>query len=247
MSKEKQKNMSQEIFQQASEYFDALWSRESVKLVHGGITPAEMKDGATIPINYCISTVGRAISQVDGLQLSQSTKKLLTPLLQQTPNQFIYPSESMHISMIGCTPRKDSMDMFPPTQIEKIKKICGEALSQLKPAKITFRGVGLVRNQIFLQGHPHDKNWESARRIVESTLLEDGELPISYPDKFPIHMNIARITDVSGLNIESIRGFIEQNRDIEIGTLSFTDIELVLTDFVLSHGNFKSLHTFKLK
>lgn len=247
MSKEKSKNMSEEIFQQASEYFDELWSRESAKLINGDIAPAEMKDGATVPINYCVSTVGRAISQDNWLQLSQSTNNLIAPLVHQAPGQFIYPSESIHISMIGCTPRKDSMNMFPPTQIEKIKEICGESLSQIKPAIITFRGLGVVGNQIFLQGYPHDRNWEYARKIVDNNLLANGEQPISYSEKFPIHMNIARVTDVSGLNIKRIRNFIEQNRDIEVGTLSFTDIELVLTDFVLSHGNFKSLHTFKLK
>lgn len=245
--KKKSKNMSQEIFQQANEYFGALWSRESVKLVNRDITPADMKNGATAPINYCVSTVGRATTQDGGMQFSQSTKKLLIPLLQQTTNQFIYPSESMHISMIGCTPRKDSMDMFPPIQIEKIKNICSEALLQVNSARITFKGVGVIGNQIFLQGYPHDRNWESARQVVESALLDDGEQPISYPDKFPIHMNIARITDISGSNIENIRDFIEKNRDIEIGTLSFTDIEFVITDFVLSSRNFKSLHTFKLK
>ncbi len=247
MSNEKTKKMNQETFQQADGYFSALWSRESAKLINGAIAPAEMKDGATVPINYCISTIGRTISQVDGVQISQNTHKLLTPLLEQTTNQFIYPIDSMHVSMIGCTPRKDSMDMFPPTQIAKIKQICGEALSKVNPAKITFRGVGLIGNQIFLQGYPHDRNWESARSIVESNLLDEGEEPISYPDKFPIHMNIARITDVSGLNLDRIRDFIEQNRMTEIGTLSFTDIELVVTDFVLSPGNFKSIHTFKLK
>jgi len=243
---QKEKNMSEATRLQAQTYFDALWTRESTNLVEGGIKPAEMKGGATVPVDYCISTIGRVVSQDGGRQVAHTINNLLAVLADDSPAQFVYPPDSMHISMIGCTPRKDSMSAFPPEQIAKIRQICEESLSSIHPSEISFTGVGLTGNQIFLQGYPHDLNWESARKKIDDNLLANGEQPISYPNKFPIHLNIARITDASDKQIAGIRQFIEQNRRVEIGALLFNHIELVITDFVLSKDNFKSLHTINL-
>lgn len=243
----KEQNMSEATRLQAQTYFDALWSKESKNLVGGGIKPAEMKDGATVPIDYCVSTIGRVISQDGGRQVAHKVNNLLAVLENNSPAQFVYPPDSMHISMIGCTPRKESMNAFPPEQITKIRQICEESLSSVHPAEISFTGLGITGNQVFLQGYPHDRNWESARKVIDTNLSVKGEQPISYPDKFPIHLNIARITDASDQQIAGIRNFIEQNRTIEIGTLLFDHIELVITDFVLSKNNFQSLHTYNLR
>lgn len=242
----KEQNMSEATRLQAQTYFEALWSKESKNLVEHGIKPAEMKDGATIPIDYCVSTIGRVVSQDSGRQVVNAINNLLVLFENNSPIQFFYPPDSMHISMIGCTPRKEAMNSFPAEQIAKIRQICEDSLSSVHPSEISFTGVGLTGNQIFLQGYPHDRNWESARKKIDDNLLANGEQPISYPNKFPIHLNIARITDTSDKQIAGIRQFIEQNRRVEIGTLLFNHIELVITDFVLSKDNFKSLHTINL-
>lgn len=241
------KDYMTETQKRASERFDKMWQKESAKLVAGEITPAVMKDGETDPVDFCVSTIARLVLQPQGLETVQSIKTALSKLFESASSQFIYPAESLHISLVGCTQREASASVFSEDHIQNIDSICASAFANHKYIDVVFKGIGIIGNQIFIQGMPVDNGWEMLRTDVTQELENNGENPISYPDKSPIHMNIIRITDASSEKLETLRELIDQLRDIEIGIVRFATIELVITDFVVSKKNMTTLKEYSLE
>jgi len=236
-----------ETQQRAKERFDRMWESEKAKLVAGEVVPATMKDGETDPVDFCISTIARLVLQPQGFEAIQSIKVALRKLFESASTQFIYPDESLHISLVGCTQREASTSFFSEDHIRNIDSICSSAIANHQYVDVVFKGIGIIGNQIFIQGMPITNGWEMLRTDVTHELESNGEQPISYPDKSPIHMNIIRITDASSEKLVILRDLIDQLRDIEIATVRFLTIELVITDFVVSKKNMTSLKEYSLK
>lgn len=232
--------------EQATSRFAQLWESEGLKLSNGEITPANMKDGATDPVDFCVSTIARLILQPSGEETIANIRRTLSELFSAADTQFIYPDESLHISLVGCTPRESSPDVFHQDHIEKIKHICKLAIEKHGSVDIILKGVGIIGNQIFIQGIPLDRGWEETRTDVTSDLEKAGEAPISYPDKSPIHMNIIRITDPSDKKLRLLHSLIEQLREVDLGIVKFITVELVITDFVVSKDHLTTLSEIKL-
>lgn len=226
---------------QAEKRFYRLWETEGKKLLSGQIVPSTMKDGEIYPIDYCLSTIARLINQPHGDEIICGIRSALSNLFETADTQFIYPDESLHVSLLGCTQREKT-NVFDGEHINKIKDICIQKIRGKEPAEINLKGVGIVGNQIFIQGIPLNRNWEELRASMDISLVESGESPISYEDKSPIHINIMRIVDSSPDLLASLHRIISQLRDVELGTVKLTAIEFVITDFCVSKNNVKWLH-----
>ncbi len=230
----------------AQEYFDTLWRESEPKIVAGEIVPARMRDGTTDPVDYCLSTLSRVASQPNSKVFLQNVATQLPGLVEAARGQFWYPNESLHISLVGCTPRAALPQAFSIVRREKIKNICQQALLNQNGVEVCFQGVGLIGNQVFLQGFPYDNCWTQLRTTVIEYLLRAGEQPIVYANRAPIHMNIMRVTDTSNGALEKMYKVLENLREVRFGAIRFDTIELVLTDFVLSKSNIQLLAEYKL-
>lgn len=224
------------IKNQAIARFDKLWETEGGKLLRADIVPSAMTDGEISPIDYCISTIARLIHQPHGGETVCGIRSVLSNLFGAAGAQFIYPDESLHVSLLGCTQREKT-SIFEPDQINKIKAICIREIEQKEPAEIILKGIGIVGNQIFIQGIPVNRNWEALRTSMEKELVMIGEQPISYEDKSPVHINIIRIVNSTPDLLASLHKTLSQLRDVELGTIKLTTIEFVITDFCVSKKN----------
>ena len=122
------------------------------------VIPSAVKDGEIYPVDYCISTIARLIQQPHGAEVVCGIRNALSELFEAADTQFIYPDESLHVSLLGCTQRKNT-NVFEHAQINKIKHICIKEIEKKEPAEIILRGIGIVGNQIFIQGFPQNRNW----------------------------------------------------------------------------------------
>ena len=218
----------------AAERFDKLWEIESSKLLRGEIMPSAMENGEIYPVDYCVSTIARLIRQPFGKEIVIEIRRKLSDLFKIADMQYIYPDESLHISLLGCTQRAASADSFDRDQINKIKDICISEVKKKKPAEIILKGVGIIGNQIFTQGFPVDATWEELRTAMTDKLVSSGENPISYEDKSPIHINIIRIVSSDHDLLLSLHKVISQLRDVELGCVKLRSIDYVITDFCVS-------------
>lgn len=221
---------------QAIERFEKIWETEGRKLFNGDVSPSAMKDGGIVPVDYCISTIARLMQQPHGSEIVTNIRSILFNLFKAANEQFIYPDESLHVSLLGCTQREKS-NVFDRNHIKKIKDIAIQEIQKTEAAEILLKGVGVIGNQIFIQGIPLNKNWEDLRRLFDEKLTSKGENPISYEDKSPIHVNIIRIINSDIHLLRSLHETISQLRDIELGVIKLQTIEVVITDFCVSKKN----------
>lgn len=221
---------------QAMDRFGKLWETEGRKLFHGDIKPSVVVNGDIYPVDYCISTIARLIHQPHGGEIVSDIRSKLSPLFEAADEQFIYPDESLHVSLLGCTQREKS-SVFDCDRIKRIKDIVIEEIRKKEPAEILLKGVGVVGNQIFIQGIPLNKNWEDLRTSLDNRLTDEGETPISYEDKSPIHINLIRITNSDIRLLRFLHEMISRLRDIELGVIKLQTIEYVITDFCVSKKN----------
>lgn len=221
---------------QAMDRFEKLWETEGSKLFNGDVNPSVMKNGENYPVDYCISTIARLIQQPHGCEIVSDIRSVLLSLFKAANEQFIYPDESLHVSLLGCTQREKS-SIFDRNRIKKIKDIATQEIQKKEPAEILLKGVGVIGNQIFIQGIPLNKNWEDLRTSLEKRLTSEDETPISYEDKSPIHINVIRIINSDICLLRALYEIISQLRDIELGVIKLQMIEFVITDFCVSKNN----------
>ena len=226
---------------QALTRFERLWKIEGDKLLRANIIPSAVKDGEIYPVDYCISAIARLIQQPHGAEVVCGIRNALSELFEAADTQFIYPDESLHVSLLGCTQRKNT-NVFEHAQINKIKHICIKEIEKKEPAEIILRGIGIVGNQIFIQGFPQNRNWEELRVSLGEELVNSGEFPILYEDKSPVHMNIIRIVDAAPHVLASLHRAVSRLRDVELGTVKLQTVEFVITDFCVTKKNVVWLH-----
>lgn len=220
------------ISSEAQIRFDQLWQQATLKLQKRDISPAHMKHGQTDPVDYCLSTISRVIKQANPPLLA--IRAIMNDLKSLAPQAFYYEVDSLHISLIGCSPRKATKTEFSAPQIENIQHLLSSRLPLDRPIQVKLRGIGLVGNQVFIQVFPIDRQWEALRQEIEALLTENHEHPISYPDKSPMHLNIMRLTSINSTLCDNLLAFINRNRNREIGTLEISSVEYLLTDFVVA-------------
>ena len=226
----------------AAAYFADLWPRASAEWRAGTISPARMADGATVPVDYCVSTIARLAAQPGGpLARVQEVQAALTAA---SSGQFLTPPPSLHVSVLGCTPRRPSPDQFDVNQVRRIRDTCAGVLGRVGPATFDMRGVGVQGCQVFVQVIPRTGAWADLRQALETALVAAGEAPIFYPDKRPIHLNVLRMTDTSPASLAAMLDAVDALGDAPLGELVIPRVELVLTDFVVSPRHARTLATF---
>ncbi|MDP8922771.1 MAG: 2'-5' RNA ligase family protein, partial [Chloroflexota bacterium] len=228
----------------AAAYFAGLWRRTSAEWRAGAVAPARMVDGATIPVDYCVSTIARLAAQPGGPLAA--VQQVQAALAAACPGQFLYPAGSLHVSLLGCTPRVPSPDAFGAEKIRRIHDLCARVLARRGPVTLALRGVGVQGCQVFVQAIPGDDAWARLRQALEDALVAAGEAPIAYPDKRPIHLNVLRMTDASPATLDRMLAAVEALLDAPLGELTVAWVELVVTDFVVSPRHVRTLATFEL-
>ena len=127
-------------YSEAEVYFENLWQRERLKWLAGEVTPAVMENGATVPVDYCVTTVARLVEQP---QTPVAAVKAIIDRLKGTNNpNFIYPINSVHISLLGCTPRATTTDSFEKERIDRIEAVCQGVLKVILSCRCHLRAWG---------------------------------------------------------------------------------------------------------
>jgi hypothetical protein len=204
-----------------------------------------MNNGTTDPVDYCLSTIAPLYSQAQNpIEMIEIIKNEL--YLAAGGDQFFYPRPSIHISLLACTQRAASPELFPAERIQRVGDICAKTIAGTGRVAMQLRGVNLIGNQVFIQAFPHTCQWPKLRQKLEEALLAAGETPVSHSDKAPVHVNLMRLTATSRQKLTALLHTIERLRQAEIGHVTISEIELVLTDFVVSADHTKLLRKFTL-
>lgn len=224
---------------EAEVYFENLWQQNKKKWLIGDLSPAVMENGVALPLDFCLSTVARLVEQENAPK--DIIASIVDELKQIANDQFFYPEQSRHITLIGCTQRALNKEAFTNERRKRLLEVCESVISKSKPVQMRIKGVGILANQVFLQVMPLDNSWEKLRIELADILRDAGESAITYSNMKPIHMNIIRITNASEEKLIPLLNKIEFLRNKDFGAFEVSNVNFVLTDFVLSSGNVEFL------
>jgi 2'-5' RNA ligase superfamily protein len=201
----------------------ALLRRKARESVAAGV-PA-----AAAPAGWCISTVARLVKQDKPLT---NRVQEIQSRLSSVGELHLYPAESLHVSLLGCTQREELRQPAQGKRMDEIAQAFARATVGAGPVRVTLGGLNLVGPQLFIEVLTEEPGWKSLRERLAAELIRIGENPMTHTDPEPMHLNIARILRLT--NAAELRRLLSDGRPTVDAALELATLELVVTDFVLT-------------
>jgi len=230
-------------------YFDEIWSNSRRALLQSSINHTVSSNGKLKNLQYILSTVAVLKDQISHQtdEIISKITEIQRELIAIDSTHYYYPIEILHITLVGCTPFYDDMSNLTPERIEKIREICNGIL---KPGrghvKIDIRGVNVAGSSVFLQGFGHDNKWGVLRKEIIDALRIHEENPLEFPEVSHIHMNMMKLTHKEPHKLEELVNKIAKLRNVSIGKLIITNVDLMVTDMLMSVEETRCVEKFYL-
>lgn len=181
------------------------------------------------PAGLCLSVIARLAEN------SPEAVKLVDALQQQVSgvggDQYRYPAESLHVSILGCTQREAAPPTSDLARLGRIRNAVTSVVGAVEPVDVHLGRPNLIGNQLFVEVTTESSTWSEVRCHLKEELEAIGELPITYPDMEPMHLNVVRFR--AQPNIDALHRFLIDEPGLHFA-VRLSLAELVLTDFLVS-------------
>jgi hypothetical protein len=219
--------------------FKLLWQEWSAKWRDGNVLIENSGD-----LGRCISIVARiALTNVSqAAQLLAASQEVAG---EHCENLYVYPLDSLHISLIGCTQRRSGWDLERARKdSQRIASTVRPVVGNFLPQSMEIGPVSVCGSSIFAEVYPESEDWSAMRRIIGVQLAEQGFDPIVYKDTRPVHLNLARL--LPNAKPAAFLSRIESSREKWSPLkLEIDQVECILTDFVLTPTEVEVFSKFK--
>jgi hypothetical protein len=196
---------------------------------------------APAPVGWCISTIARIVTQDEPLT---TVIQGIQARLSAVGRLHVYPRESLHLSLLGCTQREPDRQPARGKRMADIVRALDRAVLDVDPVPVTLGGLNLVGPQFFIEVLTEETAWRSLRERLAAELTRIGENPMTHADPEPMHLNIARILRLT--DPAELRRLLAEDRPTVNAALELATIELVVTDFVVTPATLTVTHTARL-
>ena len=226
------------IAERAHDRFGRLRA-DARRAVASGALAAQLAGGDEVPAGWCVSTIARVVvNDPDAVPALARAQDAVADAGECTR----YAAGSLHVSLLGCTPREPS-PAFAPERVAAIVGAVAAVVAGRPPTPVELGAVNLLGNQWFVEVVPQDDSWSDLRRALVAPLEALGERPIAYPDTEPMHLNIARqLTLASPAAAERLLAAPPGPPR----PLALTTIEVVTTDFTVTPSTLRTHATVHL-
>lgn len=181
------------------------------------------------PDGLCLSAIARLVES------SAEAVKRVDDLQQRAAeiggDQFLYPAESLHISILGCTQREAVAPSSDPARLSRVRDAVRVVVQSVEPVEVQLGRPNLIGSQLFVEATTTSSTWSDVRNRLRQELEAIGESPIAFADTEPMHLNVVRFG--SQPNIGALHTFLTEEPGLQFTVMIFL-AELVLTDFVVS-------------
>jgi hypothetical protein len=176
---------------------------------------------------WCVSALARIMRNSSSLlPLIGELQRRVSTIGEMYP----YPSESLHLSLLGLTQREET----PPNaeRVAAIIQAVEPAVRKATTVLVQAGRVNMIGNQLFIEVIPSRDSWANLRLSLDKVVRAIGEDPISYADPEPMHLNIGRL--LSPPNGDRLKAALTDESLAVDHEFGLTTVEIVTTDFVLT-------------
>jgi|GEM_PF-5747435 len=192
------------------------------------------------------SNIGLTLLARTPKDLHQNISQIIQELGSKFPNQFFYPVERIHFTIIGLIPVKEKIEISKGL-LEKLIPLIKNTLHKYPAFEIELNGLNITPISVFIQGFYSDNILDNIRKeLILKTKTENLGFNLDHLSSFNLSyawFTIMRFTDneVSKLLVE-----VKKFRDFEFGKFMVQDIQLVTTDKCFSKKNTEVIHSYHL-
>jgi 2'-5' RNA ligase len=155
------------------------------------------------------------------LQRAHAIAEALEPLRAVAPRHYFYPPETLHFTI-------RNLNGVDPDALQAAALL----LRRTPVFELELRGLNVSSHTVFVQALPCDDTLRSVRRRLDDSLRVSTTPRPRLPAGFA-HINVVRFRGRVG---GSLLAAVARRRNIELGTLTVDEIEIVETDRLLSRA-----------
>lgn len=204
--------------------FDELWNRFSTQLNSGG---------GIIDIDFEQQGAPRHVTTVVRMPsgIAEACNRQIIELRHHYPNQYYYSPENLHFTILNLDRifQLPGADKIRPKLIEAIK----QSVVELPPLAVAIKGISVFPTAVFAQVFDISGQLEAYRSAMADAATSTLQVGI---DVKPLVQHVAFVNLIRFRSIPdaSLVDQVAKLRDINVGSFTVENIELVKTDRLLS-------------
>ena len=171
---------------------------------------------------------------------------LLQDLKKIEPEQYYYPLEDIHLTIISLISCYSGFEISKINQQDYIE-LASSCLKDINTFNIKFSGLTASPSSIMIQGFPEEATLEKLRNRLRSA-FKSSTLEQSIDKRYAIstaHLTVVRFRKPVN-NVEGLMAVLEKYRKADFGTSSISRVHLVFNDWYQRISNTEELMQFDL-
>lgn len=171
---------------------------------------------------------------------------LLDHLAALEPQQYRYPALDMHVTILPLFTATESPDA-ELARLAAYQAVVRTAVAGMAPFDIDFDGLALSRSAVLARGYPCGPGLAALRERLRAGLRDHG-LDASVDQRYRLvtgHATLLRfaapLVDPAGFSAQ-----LAALRDVPLGTMHVTTMELVVNDWYMSHATLERIDVIPL-
>ncbi|TXK26409.1 mutarotase [Pontibacter qinzhouensis] len=226
---------------QLAAHYDALWQSSLQKFRQNKFELDPLLEDQQDQ-RFGITLLARLLPEVDA-----RVQQFLDALRQVEPAQYYYPASDRHqtlLSIISCYQGFSLRQISVPDYVAVVQ----ESLREVGPFAVELRGITASPSCIMLQGYPTDDSLGLLRNQLRKNFSASG-LEQTIDKRYAIitaHSTVVRFVRP----LQQPDAFLDKlllYKDVNFGTSTITEAELVYNDWYQRQKHVKVLHRFRLR
>lgn len=193
----------------------------------GAMQDGRMGVSLILPIRSIAQPYGELVSSLSGIE----------------PGQYYYPARDLHVTIFDFIQGTETY-VRDPEREKSFALISREALKGLQAFPIAFKGIVFSNAAGLIQGYD-DNILIGIRSRIRLLLEESGIRNDERYESESAHITFTRFVDRLS-NAKGLRGFIDDNRDTDLGLETIREIELVEHDWYNHESTKRIIERFSI-
>jgi 2'-5' RNA ligase len=224
---------------QLREHYNSMWNDALVQFENNAFKYDRLIDSVK-DYRFGVSLVAKLSAEVQ-----QETTKMLEDLRQTEPEQYYYPAEDQHVTILSIISCYDGFKLSN-INIREYTDVIGRSIKNIHSFPITFEGITASPSCIMIQGFAGAEIEKIRNNLREN--FKELHLETSIDKRYQIHTahsTVVRFKNTVKHPAEYIEK-IKRYRQHYFGTVEVNTLEFVFNDWYQRHLNEHVLARFEL-
>ncbi len=183
------------------------------------------------------------VLRIDVSQFFPQYEELVSRFVDLEPDQYYFPRSDLHITVFEFVSARPDYLAHEP-HLEIFRAVCQKVLANWGSFEISLRGTVFTRTSGIVAGIDNDRLIE-IRSELRSELHSRGVQPLERYESRSAHVSFMAFRE-SLRSPEKFLALVEATKDLDLGRIHVSEMELVEQDWFSRAANRRTLGTYRL-